>query len=135
MKREFSAGGIVFNKEGNVLVTQHSTNKHWGFPKGKPNEGEGMKQAGLREVKEEGGIEAEIIDSVGQSKYYYSLNNKKIFKIVTIYLMKYVSGDIRDHDWEVSDSGWYTPDEALEKLSFSNDKVLLKKAVEMYEQL
>ncbi|MDD2822571.1 MAG: NUDIX domain-containing protein [Candidatus Daviesbacteria bacterium] len=135
MKREFSAGGIIFNKEGQVLLTQHSTNKSWGFPKGHPNEGEGMKQAALREVKEEGGVEVEIINSVGQSKYKYTLNGEEIFKIVTIYLMKYVSGDIKDHDWEVSDSGWFTPDEALKKLSFSNDKTLFKKAVGMYEQL
>jgi NADH pyrophosphatase NudC (nudix superfamily) len=94
-----------------------------------------MKQTALREVKEEGGVEVEIIHSVGQSKYNYSLNGEKIFKVVTIYLMKYVSGDIRDHDWEVSDSGWYDPKDALEKLSFANDKKLLKVALEKYGKL
>lgn len=131
MKREFSAGGIVFNKQGQVLLTQHSTNKHWGFPKGNPEEGESMKRAALREVKEEGGVDVEIIDAVGQSKYTYTLNGEKIFKVVTIYLMKYVSGDIKDHDWEVSDLGWFAPSDALKQLSFPNDKLLLKKAVEM----
>ncbi|MBI4035712.1 NUDIX domain-containing protein [Candidatus Daviesbacteria bacterium] len=133
MKREFSAGGIVFNDKGQVLVTQHSQNKHWSFPKGLLDHPEQTtEQSALREVKEEGGIEAEIIDKVGYSKYIYSLNGEKIFKIVTYFLMKYLSGNIADHDWEVSDIGWFAPEDALKQLSYSRDKELLKKAVEMY---
>src|SRR5438128_992938 len=125
MKRELSAGGIVFNNKHQVLLTQHSQNHHWSFPKGLLDHPEQtMEQSALREVKEEGGVEAEILDKVGYSKYTYTLNGEKIFKIVTYFLMKYVSGDIKDHDWEVEDSGWYEPQEALKKLSFSQDKEL-----------
>lgn len=133
MKREFSAGGIVFNKKGQVLLTQHSTNKYWGFPKGNVGSKESMKDAALREVKEEAGIGAEIMDKVGDSKYVYTHPETKeeFFKIVTVYLMKYLSGNPKDHDWEVADAGWFEPEEALKKLSFSQDKVLLKKALEM----
>jgi len=131
MKREFSAGGIVFNDKGQVLLTQHSQNKSWGFPKGLIDPGQTSKEAALREVKEEGGVEAEILEKVGDSKYVYTFNNEKIFKVVTIYFMKYLSGDPKDHDWEVMDIGWFSPEEALKKLSFPNDKLLLKKALEM----
>ena len=131
MKREFSAGGIVFNDQGQVLVTQHSQNKHWSFPKGLIDPGQTSEQAAVREVKEEGGVEAEIVDKVGYSKYVYTLNNEKIFKVVTYFLMKYISGNIKDHDWEVSDIGWFSPEEALKELSFSQDKELLKKALEI----
>ena len=132
MKREFSAGGIVFNSKGQVLVTQHSQNKHWSFPKGLIDPGQTTKEAALREVKEEGGIEAEIIDKVGDSKYVYTFNNEKIFKVVTYFLMKYVYGDIKDHDSEVSDIGWYEVEDALKQLSFSRDRELLKEAVKKY---
>lgn len=132
MKREFSAGGIVFNSKGQVLVTQHSQNKHWSFPKGLLDHPEQtMEESALREVKEEGGVEAEILGKVGYGKYVYTFKGEKIFKIVTYFLMKYVSGDIADHDFEVSDIGWFEPKEALKKLTFSQDKELLKKAVEM----
>ena len=147
MKREFSAGGIVFNDKGQVLITQHSQNKHWSFPKGLIDSGQTYQEAALREVKEEGGIEAEILDKVGYSKYVYSLGGpatpaepgasrggEKIFKIVTYFLMKYLSGDIADHDWEVSELGWFEPEKALKQLTFSQDKELLKKALEMYGQ-
>lgn len=132
MKREFSAGGIVFNDKGEVLVTQHSQNKHWSFPKGLIDPGQTTEEAALREVREEGGVAAEIIDKVGYSKYVYTFNGEKIFKVVTYFLMKYVSGDTANHDWEVSDLGWYKPEDALKQLSFSQDKVLLKKALEIY---
>ena len=142
MKREFSAGGIVLrlaplaqdkflNPSWEVLLTQHSQNKYWGFPKGLIDPGQTSKEAALREVKEEGGVEAEIVEKVGDSKYVYTFEGEKIFKVVTIYLMRYLSGDPADHDWEMMDAGWFSPEEALKKLSFPNDKVLLKKALEM----
>lgn len=134
MKREFSAGGIVFNN-GQVLLTKHSQNKHWSFPKGLIDPGQTTEEAALREVKEEGGVVAEIIGKIGYSKYVYILNNEKIFKIVTYFLMKYTSGDPKDHDWEVEEAGWYTPEAALQQLTFSQDKVLLKKALEIRQEI
>lgn len=148
MKREFSAGGIVlrlpFDKlrvaqdkflknRVEVLVTQHSQNHHWSFPKGLTGDHpeQTLEESALREVREEGGIEAKIIGKVGYSKYTYTLNGEKIFKIVTYFLMQYVSGDIKDHDWEVSDIGWFAPEDALKRLSFSQDKELLKRALEL----
>ena len=131
MKREFSAGGIVFNNKGQVLVTQHSQNKHWSFPKGLIDPGQTPEQAAVREVKEEGGIEAEISEKIGYNKYVYTFEGEKIFKVVTYFLMKYVSGSPEDHDWEVSEANWYTPENALKQLSFTQDKSLLKKALEM----
>ncbi len=135
MKREFSAGGIVFNDKGQVLVTQHSQNHHWSFPKGLIDPGQTTEEAALREVKEEGGVKAEILDKVGYSKFVYTLDGEKIFKVVTYFLMKYLSGSPEDHDWEVSEALWYTPEEALKQLTFSQDKKLLEKAVELYSRV
>lgn len=133
MKREFSAGGIVFNNKGQVLVTQHSQNHHWSFPKGLVDPGQTTEEAAIREVKEEGGVEAEIVGKIGYNKYVYTFEGEKIFKVVTYFLMKYLSGDPKDHDWEVSEANWYTPEDALKQLTFSQDKDLLKKALEMIE--
>lgn len=130
MKREFSAGGIVFNNKEQVLLTKHSQNKHWGFPKGWIDKGETSKDAALREVREEGGVEAEILDKVGESRYVYTLHGERIFKVVTIFLMKYISGDPKDHDSEVEEAGWFDSKKAMETLSFPNDRKLLEKALE-----
>lgn len=128
MKREFSAGGIVF-KNGQVLLTKHSQNKHWSFPKGLIDPGQTSQQAAVREVREEGGVDAEIVGKVGYSKYVYTLNDEKIFKVVTYFLMKYLKGDPKDHDWEVEEAGWYKPEDALKQLTFSQDKKLLQVAL------
>ncbi|MBI2012283.1 NUDIX hydrolase [Candidatus Daviesbacteria bacterium] len=130
MQREFSAGGIVFNSKGQVLITQNSSNKYWGFPKGKIESGQTSKETALREVKEEGGVEALILEKIGDSKYVYTKDGEKIFKLVVMFLMKYLSGDPSLHDYEVSEANWYSYDEAMEKLSFKNDKELLIKASE-----
>lgn len=131
MKRVFSAGGIVFNSKNQVLLAQHSSNHYWGFPKGLIDKGQTSKEAALREVKEEGGVEAKIIEKAGDSKYVYTDKQTKenIFKVVTVYLLKYISGDPKDHDWEVKEAGWFSPEEALKKLSFRQDSDLLKQAL------
>lgn len=134
MKREFSAGGIVINKKGQILLVKASGYEYWGFPKGNPNKGESMKDAALREVKEEGGVEAEILEKVGDSKYFFTRNGEKTFKFVTIYLMRYISGDCKDHDWEISDSVWFSPEEALKTITYEKDMVLLKQAIPMIEK-
>lgn len=130
MKREFSAGGIVL-KDGKVLLTKHSQNKHWSFPKGLIDPGQTPEEAAVREVREEGGVEAEIVEKVGYSKYVYTFGGEKIFKVVTYFLMKYKSGDPSLHDWEVEEAGWYKVEDALKQLTFSQDKELLKKALEL----
>lgn len=144
MTREFSAGGIVLNNQGQVLLIQaNGSNRrlkpntaYWGFPKGQIEAGHTSQETALREVKEEGGVEAEIVERVGYSKYVYThpQTKDKIFKIVAVYLMKYLSGDPKDHDWEVAEAGWFTPEEALKKLSFSQDRQLLEKALGMVHE-
>lgn len=136
LKREFSAGGIVFNGKGQVLLIQtestkdHET-KYWGFPKGHIEEGQTTKDAALREVHEEGGVIAEIISKIGDMRYVYTRDGQRIFKVVVIYLMRYKSGDPKDHDHEVLEAQWFALEDALQKLSFAQDKKLLEKAFEM----
>lgn len=138
MKRQFSAGGVVFNKDGQVLLIKNSSMQgkmidYWGFPKGHVEEGESSEETALREIKEETGIKAKIISKLGDSKYSFTWGEEKIFKVVTIYLMEYLSGDPQDHDWEVSEAKWFDPKEALKILNFFQDKTLLRKALELKE--
>lgn len=138
LKREFSSGGIVFNKKGQVILIHNASIKdqkikYWGFPKGNIEPGQTSRDAAIREVQEEGGITAEIVDKVGDVKYVYTRGGQRIFKVVTIYLMQYKSGDPKDHDHEVLDAKWFLPQEAYKVLSFSHDKQLLQKAVEMVD--
>lgn len=135
MKREFSAGGIVF-KDDQVLLVNNAAmrdpNKsYWGFPKGHLDGGEKSIEAALREVKEETGIEAEVVKKIGDSKYVFTFEGEKIFKVVSMFLMEYKRGELKKQDEEILEVGWIDPEEALKRLSFFKDKQFLKQALEM----
>lgn len=147
-KTEHSAGGIVFRKNSNNqtpdrngidnalshsrlpntewLITQHSLHKGWGFPKGIVGdviENEPMEEAALREVNEEGGIVARIIDPMPVSVHYtYSQEDFIIDKTVTYFLMEYISGTPDDHDWEVSEALFLSTEEIEKRLTFDSDR-------------
>ena len=135
-KKEFSSGGIVYkNVDGKIewLLVQHSKHKGWIFPKGligDINDGEKYVETAVREVEEEGGVKAKIVlDKPFVTTYFYTFQGQKIFKTVSYFLMEYESGDIKNHDWEVSDAKWLEADEVKKTLSFPADKKMFEEAV------
>lgn len=134
-KTETSAGGIVFKKIGNRklkngnllwLITQHSQHKGWGFPKGlvgDTNAKEKMEEAALREVEEEGGVKAKIVNNKpAKVEYKYRFQGTLVGKTVYYFLMEYISGDPKDHDWEMMDAKFELEDEVKKILTFDSDK-------------
>lgn len=133
-KFEESAGGIVFKKEGKetfIIVTQHSAHHGWVFPKGLVEKGEDKEITAVREVKEEGGVEAKIIQELPPVEYFYKLEGDTIKKKVTYYLMEYVSGSVEDHDWEMEAAEWLPVEKVEERLSYKTDKTSFQKAREL----
>ena len=130
IKRVFSAGGIVLKKDAGVLkvlVTQHSKHKGWDFPKGHIEVGESSETAALREVEEETGVKGEIIERVGETKYFYWEEGSKVLKTVVFYLMKYLSDGDATTAFEVSDHVWLPINEVEDKLSFKDTKEMWRK--------
>lgn len=143
MTREISAGGLVIQKHGgNVLwlVVKEKSSKdfpgdRYQFPKGKIEDGETSEQTAVREVFEETGIKAKIIDKIDTVKFVYQFRGEKIFKIVVYFLMEFVSGDIVPQSGEIEKVLWLPTDEAEKILTISSGKSLLGKAVEMQAKL
>lgn len=138
MIRQFSAGAVVL-KEGKVLLIKNKSIKDkkisfWGFPKGHIEKGESSIDAALRELKEETGVEAEILSKIGDSKYVFTQKGEKVFKVVITYLMGYKSGEGKPQLEEIDEVVWMNPEEAVGKLTFKNDKVLLQKALEILQK-
>lgn len=134
-KREISAGGIVYKKESGLIFvllikTSGRTKEKkqvWTFPKGQLDKDQ-PEEAAKREVKEEAGVEAKIVEKLGSIKYPFVWEGENIFKIVTFFLMEYVSGDPKDHDFEVAEAKWFVLDEAEKMLSYKTDKEVFTKA-------
>lgn len=133
---ETSAGGIVYKKEGDQtlwLITQHSQNKGWGFPKGLVGDkvrNEPMDIAALREVEEEGGVRAKIISKLEEPvSYMYTFQKTLIKKTVYYFLMEYISGDPKNHDWEMMDAKFVTAEEVEKTLTYKSDKIAFASAL------
>lgn len=140
IKKETSSGGIVYKKTDKGflwLVTQHSQHKGWVFPKGligDINENEKMEDAALREVEEEGGVKARIINPHPVSvTYSYTWNDIQVDKTVFYYLMEYISGDPANHDWEMMDAKFMTEAEAMKILTYPSDQEAFEEILEMME--
>ena len=133
-----SAGGVAFRSDGpkhEIAVIRTSEEGRWQLPKGIIDPGETPEQAAVREVSEEAGLTCEIIEPIDTIEYWfvasYDGSRKRYHKKVSFYLMEYRSGDVADHDHEVTEARWVAFDEALAMLSFQNEKAVVEKARQM----
>ncbi len=133
-KREISAGGVVYRKQGGgVEVALIHVRGRWGLPKGHVEPGESSDQAALREVREETGLEGRVVRKLGDIRYSYrekraQTEEAKIYKRVHFYLVRYLRGDVRDHDDEVDEARWFPIDEALRNLRFATERKMVNRA-------
>lgn len=130
---QISAGGIVY--KGDLwLICQHSQHKGWVFPKGfvgDTHKDESNEAAAIREVAEEGGIKAKIINHEPIiTNYEYQWKGDLIKKTVYYFLMEYVSGDPKNHDWEMSDAKFVTEDEVKKTLTYPSDVQAFEKILQ-----
>ena len=131
---EFSAGGVVFNADREVVVIVPTRRAADGsrvlaLPKGHPDGDESAAQAALREVREEAGVEAEVVESLGEVRYWYQRGGRRIAKVVEFFLLRYVSGDLGDHDHEVEIARWIPATEALEQLTYPGERDMVRRAL------
>ncbi|MCL5407267.1 MAG: NUDIX domain-containing protein [Patescibacteria group bacterium] len=132
MKFEFSAGGIVYKKEGEEIkfaLICDSFDK-WTFPKGKIEKKEKPEIAALREIEEEIGISnLKIIESLGKIDYWFRKDDL-IHKFVYFYLVEAPPEAVLKHQVEeISDAEWFDFNKAIEILGYKKDDLpLLKKA-------
>ena len=136
---EFSAGGVVVNDDHEVIVivpTRRAADgsKVLALPKGHPDGAESPLEAALREVREEAGVEAEAVDSLGEVRYWYQRNGRRIAKVVEFFLLRYVSGDVGDHDHEVEHARWVPAQEALETLTYAGERDMVREALSRLER-
>jgi 8-oxo-dGTP pyrophosphatase MutT (NUDIX family) len=135
---EVSAGGVVVH-EGNVLVIVPTRKAADGshvlcLPKGHLDEGETSVQAATREVREETGITAELVSELGEVRYWYVRNRRRVAKSVFFFLFRYVSGDLADHDDEVVEARWMAAAEAQKALSYPGERGMVARALAIDEQ-
>jgi 8-oxo-dGTP pyrophosphatase MutT (NUDIX family) len=103
------------------------------LPKGNIEPGEKGPDAALREVKEETGLDAELIEKLGDVKYVYVRkwsDGARVFKVVSFFLFRYVSGTLDDYQRaEVDAAEWIPLEEAPKRLAYRGEKDMAKLAL------
>ena len=131
MIREFSAGGVVVRRmQGRPFVAVvRVRDQILALPKGHPDGEESAAEAARREVREETGLEAEVVERLGDVKYWYVRGGERVMKIVAFFLFRYRSGSVENHDHEVEEALWIPLDEAPERLAYRSEKEIAQTAL------
>ena len=99
------------------------------LPKGHVDPGETPAQAAQREVREEAGVETDLVGELGEVRYWYQRDGRKIAKVVTFFLFDYRSGDVADHDNEVEVARWIPFEEAERTLTYKGEREMVRRAL------
>lgn len=141
-KDQVSAGGVAFRRaesQVQIAIVSVKPSLRWQLPKGIVDPGETMQVTAVREVREEAGIETELIDLIETVQYWYQRvqygKHIRYHKYVHFFLLKYRAGNVADHDHEVAESRWVSFEEALEMLEFKSERNVVEKARAMIAAL
>lgn len=103
-------GGILLTRGGRILLREpanHYDGYVWTYAKGRPDKGDTPEQTALREVREETGYEAEVVDVLPGVFEGGTTTN-------AFFVMRHI-GPPRRADWETASVRWVDFD-AAEKL-------------------
>jgi 8-oxo-dGTP pyrophosphatase MutT (NUDIX family) len=136
-EREISAGGVVIRGGAGgavevvvIVPTRRAPDgsRVLALPKGHVDPGETALQAAEREVREETGIDVELIHDLGEVRYWYRRGGRTVPKSVSFYLFSFLSGDTADHDDEVEEARWIGIEEAERSLTHAGEREMLRRA-------
>jgi 8-oxo-dGTP pyrophosphatase MutT (NUDIX family) len=132
-EHELSAGGIVVRGEETIVIVPTRRDAHGhrvlALPKGHVDPGETPEQAAAREVREEAGVEADLVEKLGDVRYFYQRGGRRIFKRVCFFRFAYRAGSPDDHDDEVEEARWMPLAEAARALSYAGEREMAARAL------
>ena len=131
MRTTYSAGGVVINKEGKVLVV-NQRGSSWSLPKGHIDPKEEQVHAAKREIYEETGIKnLVLIKKLGTYKRpkmeSENIDSKEEMKVMTIFLFKTNEEKLKPIDKDNPEARWVLLDDVAHILTHPKDKAFFRK--------
>ena len=138
MEREFSAGGVLVRRlrgSWHVAAIRPAGKPEgvWALPKGRIDPGESVEATALREVQEETGASGRSLGKLGDVRYVFSWEGRRIFKVVSFFLVRYESGKLgeipEEFRHEVAEVRWLPLEDAPRLLAYQGERRLVEKAI------
>jgi len=125
---EKSCGAVLFTENGKrqYVLVKSAIKNHWSLPKGHVEGNETEKETALREILEETGVEAEILEGFREQIEYTMPNG--IQKQAVFFIAKYTNQELRSNPLEISNIMVGDIDDALTMLFYDEVKNILIKA-------
>jgi 8-oxo-dGTP pyrophosphatase MutT (NUDIX family) len=129
-RREYSAGGVVLRRveRGLEVVLAERTDRNTSersvcLPKGLVDPGESPEEAALREVAEETGLRARILEPLPEVRYQYkSVDGALVAKRVQFFAMAWEAGEPHPADGEMDRVSWCPLEEAPARLRYEGER-------------
>jgi 8-oxo-dGTP pyrophosphatase MutT (NUDIX family) len=145
VRTQVSAGGVGFRAtEGGwevaLVLVGPEDKPRWQLPKGLVEVGETPEAAAVREVREEAGVETEPVAPLERVEYWYvgtepDGTRVRYHKFVHFFLLRFLAGDVADHDREVMEARWVPLGAAADTLAFASERRVMERAVQHLETM
>ena len=100
------------------------------LPKGHPEAGESPSDAALREVREEAGVEARLVEPLGDVRYWYTARRPAHRQGRELLPAAPTSpASVEDHDSEVEQARWMPLEEAARELTYAGEREMAARAL------
>jgi len=127
MTKEKSCGAVIFRKHQDqyqFVLIQQRHGLHFGFPKGHVEENESEQMTAKREVKEETGLDVELLDDY-REKIHYS-PKKGVMKDVVYFLAHALTFEFTPQEEEIASVKWVDASQVLDHLTYQTDKKMFR---------
>jgi len=133
MRQRYCAGGVVFS--GDMVFLLHNDKGEWVLPKGVIREGQKASDVAISRVKLETGVTAKILAPAGETCYeFFSISRRApISNKIDWFIMQAENPEYEiNKDEGFSNGGFFQTGEAAEKITYSQDRALVRLAYEKY---
>lgn len=133
MRREFSAGGVVYRladgRDPEFLLIRDAWGR-WTLPKGLIERGEKPLDAAVREVVEETGVQVSPAGDLDRIHYFYrDRTGDLVYKTVYYFLMEAAGGNLCPQLEEIADARWMPAPDAVQRCGYEDTRPVLEKAL------
>jgi 8-oxo-dGTP diphosphatase len=122
-----TATAVVEFPDGRILLIKRQTvpfRGYWALPGGRVEARETVEQAVVREVKEETGLDVEIVGKIGEYREKGFKDEVEYDYSPVCFLVKPVGGEIRRQESEVEEIKLVAPKEILKELAFEHARMI-----------